>query len=153
MPTVWRIVKRRYVDSAFDEEGARKFGGRWNSPGVPLVYAAGSRALGLLEVLAGLGSVRPLPRYVLISATFDDSLLLPISPDHLPSGWRKSPPTPSTQRIGDTWAEEGRSAVLQVPSAIIPEEHNYLLNPAHPDFRRIQIGRAEEITIDSRLLR
>ena len=153
MPTVWRIVKNRYAGSAFDGEGARKYGGRWNSPGVPLAYASGTRALCLLEVLVGLGSVRPLPSYVLIPATFDDSLVLPVPLHDLPPDWRKSPPSPSTQGIGDRWAHQGTSAVLRVPNVIVPEEHNYLLNPAHPDFRLVQTGPPEEITIDSRLLR
>lgn len=147
------MVKKRYAGSAFDGEGARQYGGRWNSPGVPLVYASGTRALCLLEILAGLGSVRPLPSYVLIPAIFDDALVLPVTSNHLPPDWRKSPPTPSTQGIGDSWADQGTSAVLRVPSAIVPDEHNYLLNPAHPDFRLVQIGPSEEITIDSRLLR
>jgi len=153
MPTVWRIVKNRYASSAFDGEGARTFGGRWNSPGVPLVYTSGTRALCLLEVLAGLGSVRILPSYVLISATFDDALVLPVSPDHLPQDWRRSPPSASTQRIGDVWADQRRSAVLRVPSVIVPDEHNYIVNPAHPDFKSVEVGPPEDISIDSRLLR
>lgn len=153
MPTVWRIVKNRYASSAFDGEGARKFGGRWNSPGVPLAYASGTRALCLLEVLAGLGSVRPLPSYVLISASFDDALVLSVSLDQLPPDWRRSPPPPATQRIGDAWADQRTSAVLRVPSVIVPDEHNYLFNPAHPDFQHVQVGPPEEITLDSRLLR
>jgi RES domain-containing protein len=153
MTTAWRIVKKRHAGSAFDGEGARQYGGRWNSPGFPVAYASETRALCLLEVLAGLRSVSPLPGYVLISATFDDSLVLPVPQESLPSDWRQSPPPPSTQRIGDEWANQARSAILRVPSVIVPDEHNYLLNPAHPDFRHIQIGSPEETTIDSRLLR
>ena len=117
------------------------------------MYTSGTRALCLLEVLAGLGSVRVLPSYVLISATFDDALVRPVSLDHLPQDWRRSPPSTSTQRIGDVWADQRRSAVLRVPSVIVPDEHNYIVNPAHPDFKRVQVGPPEEISIDSRLLR
>jgi len=152
MPTAWRIVKKHHADSAFDGEGARQHGGRWNSPGTPIAYASETRALCLLEVLTGLGSVKPLHSYVLIPVTFEDSLVLPVPQEHLPPDWRQSPPPPSTQRIGDDWADQGRSAILRVPSVIVPDEHNYLLNPAHPDFRHIRIGSPEEITIDSRLL-
>lgn len=152
MPTAWRIVKKRHADSAFDGEGARRYGGRWNSPGTPVVYASDTRALCLLEVLTGLGSAKPVRSYVLIPVTFDDSLILSIQPNDLPSEWRQSPPTPSTQGIGDEWADNLRSAILRVPSAIVPEEFNFLLNPAHPDFRRIQIGTPQDFTIDSRLL-
>lgn len=89
----------------------------------------------------------------MIPAAYDDSLVLPVPQDSLPPDWRQSPPPPSTQRIGDEWADQERSAILRVPSVIVPDEHNYLLNPAHLDFRHIRIGSPEEITIDSRLLR
>jgi RES domain-containing protein len=153
MPTAWRIVKKRHAESAFDGEGARQYGGRWNSPGIPIAYASETRALCLLEVLAGLGSVRPLQSYVLVPVTFDDSLVLSVPQDRLPSEWRQSPPPPSTQWIGDEWASQERSAILRVPSVIVPDEHNYLLNPLHPNFQHIQIGSPEAITIASRLLR
>jgi RES domain-containing protein len=152
MSTAWRIVKKRHTDSAFDGEGARRYGGRWNSPGTPVVYVSDTRALCLLEVLAGLGSVKPVQSYVLIPVTFDDSLVLPVQPNDLPSEWRQSPPAPSTQGIGDEWADQLRSAILRVPSAIVPEEFNYQLNPAHPDFGRVQIGDPQDFTIDTRLL-
>lgn len=151
MPTAWRIVKKRHADSAFDGEGARRYGGRWNSPGTPVVYVSDTRALCLLEVLAGLVSVKPVQSYVLIPVTFEDSLVLSVEPTDLPSEWRQSPPPPSTQRIGDDWADNLTSAILRVPSAIVPE-FNYLLNPVHPDFRRIQIGSHQDFTVDSRLL-
>jgi RES domain-containing protein len=153
MPIAWRIVKKRHAESAFDGEGARQYGGRWNSPGIPIAYASETRALCLLEVLAGLGSIRPLQSYVLIPATFDDSLVLSVPQGRLPPDWRQSPPPPSTQKIGDEWASQERSAILRVPSVIVPDEHNCLLNPVHPDFKHIQIGSPEPITIDSRLLR
>jgi RES domain-containing protein len=153
MPIAWRIVKKRHADSAFRGEGARQYGGRWNSPGIPIAYASETRALCLLEVLAGLGSIRHLQSYVLIPATFDDSLILSVVQERLRADWRQSPPPPSTQQIGDEWASLEQSAILRVPSVIVPDEHNYLLNPVHPDFQHIRIGSPEEITIDSRLLR
>lgn len=152
MPTAWRIVKRRHAGSAFDGEGARRYGGRWNSPGTAVVYSSETRALCLLEVLAGLRSVKPLHAYVLIPATFEDSLVLPIQPANLPADWQENPPHPSTQQIGDTWVDQEESAILQVPSAIVPDEYNYLFNPLHPDFDRIEIGSPQDITLDSRLL-
>lgn len=152
MPTAWRIVKKRHADSAFDGEGARRYGGRWNSPGTPVVYVSDSRALSLLEVLTGLRSVKPIQSYVLIPVTFDDSLVLAVQPEELPDDWRQSPPRPSTQRIGDDWVDRKTSAMLRLPSAIVPEECNYLLNPNHPDFLKLQIGEPRDFTIDSRLL-
>jgi RES domain-containing protein len=153
MPEAWRIVKKRHVQSAFDGEGARQYGGRWNSPGTAVIYASQSRALCLLEVLAGIRSVKPIDAYLIIPIRFDDSLLTQVEPDDLPAEWRQSLPPPWTQRIGDRWAEEQGSVILRVPSSIVPDEYNYLINPAHPDFARVEIGTPEELSIDSRLLR
>jgi RES domain-containing protein len=151
--TAWRIVKRRYVGAAFDGEGARRFGGRWNSPGTAVVYVSESRALALLEVLAGLRSVAPLPAYAMIPATFDKSLVRPIEQGALPSEWSRSPPLPAVQRIGDEWVARRESAVLRVPSVIVPDEYNYLLNPAHPAFNQITTGEPLNVAVDPRLVR
>jgi RES domain-containing protein len=152
MPTAWRIAKKRHAGSAFDGEGARRFGGRWNSPGTAVIYVAQSRALALLEVLVGLRSLTPTSSYVLIATTFDDALIDALGPDELPEDWRTSPPPSSTRRIGDHWVGERRSAVLRVPSVIVPGEFNHVLNPAHPDFGRIAIGEPHELAIDPRLI-
>lgn len=151
MTTAWRIVKKRHVSSAFDGEGAGKYGGRWNSPGTPVVYASETRALSLLEILVGIRSTQPLGAYVLIPTRFETSFVNTVELEGLPDDWRKSPPHPSTQRIGDLWVADHASAVLRVPSAIVPDEFNYVLNPAHPDFARVQIGAPQELTIDPRL--
>jgi RES domain-containing protein len=153
MSEAWRIVKRRHAQAAFDGEGARRYGGRWNSPGTSVIYASQSRALCLLEVLAGIRSVKPIDAYVIFPIRFDDSLLARIEPGDLPAEWRQSPPPASTQRIGDQWATAQRSAILRVPSSIVPDEYNYLMNPAHPDFAQVKIGSPEELSNDSRLLR
>lgn len=153
MVTAWRIVKKRYWSTAFDGEGARRYGGRWNSPGTRVVYLAESRALAALEVLVGIRSPGPLPAYVLASVRFDESLVETVSRSSLGSHWREIPPHRSTQRIGDDWTAGGRSAVLGVPSVIIPDELDYLLNPIHPDFESIVIGGPEEFTFDRRLIR
>lgn len=153
MPRAWRIVKKRHEKRAFDGEGARLYGGRWNSPGIPAVYASESRALATLEVLAGLQTNSPLPGYVLIPAEFDDSLVEVIELNEVPADWRKSPPAPSTQRLGDDWIARGEFAVLQVPSALVPKESNYVLNPRHPDFSAIHVGEPEPLSMDPRLLR
>ncbi|HUF49868.1 MAG TPA: RES domain-containing protein [Longimicrobiales bacterium] len=151
--TAWRIVKKRHAESAFDGEGARRYGGRWNSPGTAVVYACESRALCLLEVLAGLRTVNPLDAYVLIPITFDESSILSLEVNDLPAEWRRYPPHASTQQAGDDWARDKRSVMLRVPSVIVPQEFNYLLDPAHPDFRHIDIGRPQELSIDVRLVR
>src|SRR5687768_1272646 len=134
MITSWRIVKARHADSAFDGEGARLLGGRWNSPGAPVVYTAGSAALAALEMLVHLGKGALLPSYVLISCSFDRALLSRLDPARLRPQWRSYPAPPELQAIGDEWLKSGRSAVFEVPNAIIATEANYLLNPRHGDF-------------------
>lgn len=151
MLQAWRIVKERYVATAFDGDGARRYGGRWNTPGVPAVYASETRALAILEVLAGLGSAAPLPAYVIARAEFDPGLVEAIDPPDLPADWNRYPPGAASQRIGDRWLAEARSAVLAVPSAIVPQERNFLLNHLHPDFGRVRIGPPEPFAFDPRL--
>jgi RES domain-containing protein len=73
-------------------------------------------------------------------------------PKKLPTEWRTSPPGPATMELGDRWVREARSVVLAVPSTIIPSERNFLVNPAHPDFRRLHIHKPVEFAFDSRLL-
>jgi RES domain-containing protein len=140
MPRAWRIVKARHAGNAFDGEGGRLYGGRWNSPGVPAIYASESRALATLEVLAGLQANSPLQGYVLIPVEFDHSLVVTLKWDELPANWKQNPPAPSTQRLGDDWIARGESVVLQVPSALVPMESNYVLNPHHPDFTAVRVS-------------
>jgi RES domain-containing protein len=151
MVTAWRMVKGRHASSAFDGEGARRFGGRWNSPGTVAVYASESRALAMLEVLAGIGTVGVLASYVLIGVRFAESLVRILDPEALPEGWRAYPPPAAAQRVGDAWIRGATSPVLRVPSVLVPKESNYLLNPLHPDFGRLKIARPELVAIDPRL--
>jgi len=145
----WRIVKAKHAATAFSGEGARLFGGRWNSPGVSLVYTSSTQALAALESLVHLNPP-VLFQYAVIPVEFDAALVEKVSA--LPAGWRDSPAPPSTQALGDAWAAQARSAVLELPSVIIPGESNFLLNPAHPDFRKIVIGKPAPFAFDPRLL-
>ena len=116
------------------------------------MYVSESRALATLEILAGLPSVAPMPSYVLVGVAFDEEDVTELALEELDSGWHRSPPTFATQRIGDEWLDAGASAVLRVPSAVVRGEYNFLLNPAHLDFPRIQIGTPETLYLDPRLL-
>ncbi len=149
--TAWRIVKARHARSAFNGEGARLFGGRWNNKGTPMVYAAGSQSLAVLEMLVHLEAAELLGHYVLIPVTFDHRLARTLAARSLPAGWRRSPAPAATRRIGDRWVNAAQSAVLQVPSVLVPGESNYLINIVHPDFRKISIGRAQAYAVDPRL--
>ncbi len=153
MITAWRIVKARRADTAFDGEGARSLGGRWNSPGSPLVYTAGSAALAALEMLVHLGTGAILPAYVLISCSFDEALVARLDRSRLPLNWRSYPAPPELQLIGNEWLKNGTSAVLEVPNAIIATESNYLLNPQHADVASIHVAGPQAFDFDLRLLR
>jgi RES domain-containing protein len=150
--TAWRIVKARHAAAAFDGEGARLYGGRWNSRGVPVVYTAASPALAALEMLVHLGTSGVLPAYVSIKCSFDESIVLRLDRHRLPKDWRSSPAAPELALVGDAWLKDGTSAVLEVPNAIIPAESNYLLNPRHRDFTSIALDRPQPFEFDLRML-
>jgi RES domain-containing protein len=150
MATSWRVVKQRFAFQAFDGEGARISGGRWNNAGRAVVYTAASTSLGLLEKLVhtekGL-----LPFYVTIPVTFDADLVEIVEPQELPASWRSLPAPVELQRIGNEWVDSMRSCILEVPSIIVPHESNYVLNPKHPDFESLEIGAPIDLEVDSRL--
>ena len=147
----WRIVKAKHGDDAFSGEGAFRYGGRWNSPGTRLVYVSASLSLAALEMLVHLPAGAPFA-FGTFRVHFDASLVEHLETSALPEDWREGPPSPSTQAIGDGWTRATRLAVLAVPSAIIPEEKNFLLNPAHPDFLKVTIDTMRPFAFDRRLL-
>ena len=149
--TAWRIVKARHVASAFDGEGARVEGGRWNSPGTPVVYTSQSGALASLELLVHLGRGSMLLAYVLIPCTCEDAVVSRLDRQRLPKNWRSYPAPPELQLIGDEWVKNGTTAVLDVPSAVIETESNYLLNPRHRDFQAIRVMDPQPFEFDLRL--
>jgi len=153
MLTAWRITKRKHARNAFTGEGAREFGGRWNNPGTAIVYTAQSQSLAALEMLAHLDSSELLRKYVLIGVEFDQSLISAVGPAALPRNWRSDPAPPEIRSIGDNWVLSGSSTILQVPSALVPAENNFLLNPAHQDFARLRFGKALAFLFDPRLKR
>lgn len=148
----WRIVKKKFRDIAFTGEGAAKFGGRWNSIGTPVTYVAESLSLATLEILAGGCQLTTMTNYIKIPVEFDSSLVETVSIETLPDEWHAYPSCESSHIIGDTWAKEKRSVILKVPSAVIQEEYNYLINPFHPDINMVKIGKPEHLLIDERLL-
>jgi RES domain-containing protein len=151
--TAWRLVKARHAATAFDGEGARVEGGRWNSPGTPVVYASQSAALAALELLVHLGRASMLLAYVLIRCTLDERRVSRLDRARLPKNWRSYPAPPDLQRIGDEWVTSRASAALEVPSAIVETESNYLLNPLHADFPVIRIEDPVPFAFDLRLLK
>ncbi len=147
----WRIVESRYKNKAFSGDGARFYGGRWNSKGVAVIYTAGSLALAAIEMVVNLPSPKLLEAFVRIPVDFDADLVESLPPVKYPRNWQHRPISPVTKAIGDRWIKQLRSLVLKVPSVVVPEEFNYLINPAHPDFARIEIGRPVVYHFDPRL--
>jgi len=152
MIRAWRIVKTRYSADAFSGEGARLYGGRWNSSGIAMVYTAGSESLATLELLVHLDNTSVLPSFSICPVDFDDSLVELIDPATLPRSWRQAPAPISLQAVGDDWISRGSSVVLRVPSAVIESEYNYLINPAHLDFKKLVIGGLKVLKLDRRLI-
>ena len=149
----WRLVKERHAETAFDGEGARIYGGRWNSPGRRVVYTSGSLALAALETLVHLDAASPLPRFLAFSLQLarDD-----IEQVRLPATYAIHGPLPSlreTRRLGDEWIEAGRHVAFLAPSAIVPQEFNILLNPLHKRFPQLSITPPVAFAIDGRLRR
>jgi RES domain-containing protein len=147
----YRITKRRHVLSAFSGEGAKAYGGRWNRPGTPVVYAAQSRALAALEALAHFGGAERRIAFVIFEIDIPDELILRLDVSTLPPDWRSPEPRAGTQDVGSDWQSHARSAALMVPSVLIPQEHCVLLNPEHPDTTLLMVGYPEAFEFDGRL--
>lgn len=149
----YRIIKEKFANTAFTGEGARLYGARWSSKGIPIVYAAENRSLAVLEMLVGLEDTGVLPSYVIFEVEFEQKLVEVLKDDDLPKDWQLFPHPISTQKIGDRWYAQARSAILSVHSAVIPAERNFLINPRHLDFKEIIISDQFPLDIDPRLLR
>lgn len=147
----FRIVKKRHALTAFSGDGARAYGGRWNFPGAPMVYAAHTRALAALESLAHYGGAERRLEFVTFEIEIPDKLAIRVEAGALPRDWRKDDPGTSTQELGSDWQRGGRSAVLVVPSVLVPPESCVLLNPEHPDIDKIMVMYPEPFTFDARL--
>lgn len=130
--------------------GASLYGARWNHKGTPVIYTAESRALCALEVLVNADELAD--DYISISIEIpDDLLMVSVSVADLPTGWDSYPSIEETHDIGTNWAKAMATVVLSVPSAVIPREQNYILNPAHPDFARIVFSSPATFYFDDRL--
>lgn len=131
---LYRLVHHKWAAQAFDGEGAKLYGGRWNSKGQLCVYTAGSEALAILEILVHLNNRNTLKQYKLFQLTIAADDVLSVSPPHLPVNWQQQPASTDTARIGDSWLAQKASLALSVPSVLAPREKNILLNPQHPHF-------------------
>lgn len=150
--TVWRLCAAKYAANAYSGEGAELHGGRWSPPGRRAAYCAESRSLAIVEVLANAEEpdrLRHIP-WVFVAAQLPESAIE--KPTRYPANWRQFPHPPDTQAFGSAWLDAGDRLALRVPSAVVPGEFNYLLNPRHPAFAGVEILRPEPYTFDSRLI-
>lgn len=132
-------------------EGARLFGGRWNSPGLAAIYLGDSIALAAMELLVHLGNIDVLRTYRKMPVYIPERLVMHIDATELPRQWEYGPRS-TTRAIGDPWLRGNDSAVLQVPSAVVSGETNYLVNPNHADFSTIEAGPVSDFRYDRRLV-
>ena len=149
--TGWRIVPADKAKTAFDGEGARLYGGRWNPAGVPMVYASEHESLAALELRVHIDKTSMRKLYKSFAFHFEEELMEVFRVSALPKEWMQEPPAPSLQRLGGDWATSGRSVILAVPSVIIPGERNYLINPRHRDFAKLRIDPPRDFAFDQRL--
>jgi RES domain-containing protein len=149
---VWRLCKREHA--AFDGEGARRACGRWNRRGTRMVYTSGSLSLAALEILVHADPALLPPDLVAIPADIPEAIEIErLNERGLPRDWRRTPAPEALARLGTEWITAARTAVLSVPSAVVPKELNYLINPEHPDFPKIRRGDAQPFSLDPRLHR
>jgi RES domain-containing protein len=150
---LWRLTKMKHVAAALDGEGARLVGGRWNSAGRRAVYLSEHLSLAALEVLVHANKAN-LPEHAAIALEVPNDLAVHApSLSELPSNWRDRDAPQSTREFGDAWLERGTEALLRVPSVVVPDEANYLLNPIHPDAARIVRQTVASFQFDPRLLK
>jgi RES domain-containing protein len=152
--TVFRLGKSAYRAQLFSGQGGLYASGRWTSRGHPVVYTSATISLAVLEYTANYRRRGWVPATVLGRASVPAGVKIEVvSLDDLPSKWFEADPPPQLQSIGGKWLRRGKTAVLQVPSAIVTEEWNYLLNPLHADFRKLSFSVAKSFRFNWRVAR
>ncbi|MBC8048134.1 MAG: RES family NAD+ phosphorylase [Fimbriimonadaceae bacterium] len=148
---VYRITRKKY-SADLSGSGARLYGGRWNSIGKNVVYTSESISLAALEVLANM-TVDSIPDDLqLITIKFADTIrITTIKLNQLPNNWSNAEPSYQLKKVGDLWLKKNKTLILKVPSAIIPQEHNYLINPSHLFFSKIKITDISDFSFDKRI--
>lgn len=148
---IYRLAVESYKED-LSGAGAKIYGGRWNVPGFAAIYTAENISLAVLEILVNADKTNIPPGYFLLKLQVPDSLLFKLIPHQsLKEKWYND--FEYTQFIGTNFLASGKEAVLKMPSAIVKEEYNYLLNPAHADFKKITIRETTHFDLDIRLLK
>ncbi len=145
-------MRRTYARNPFDGEGAYRYGGRWSSPGIRLSYASEHQSLAMLEYFVHLDKDDPPGDLVLAIAEIPDDLTREqLEVSDLPANWRAAVAPFELARFGDEFAQDGEHCLLLVPSVLAPNENNYLINAAHPDYKRIVVRELEPLACDPRM--
>lgn len=151
---LFRLTKTGFVSACFDGEGARLYGGRWNSKGLPCVYLGTTRAICVLETLVHLNNEQKLPLFSMLQLTVPEQLVSTLAPSDWPKDWALDPAPSSTKEIGDSWLSGCSSLILLVPSSVVSGEWNALFNPAHPEAKSVvSAAKTIEFNLDPRLIK
>ena len=148
---VYRLIRAPWVSQALTGEGARRYGGRWNPKGVPMVYTASTLSLAALETLVHFAIDTAPVDYVALTIRVPDDAVQRMAKTELPPDWNAAPSPATCQQVGARWAAEAQSLGLAVPSTVVPSETNILLNPLHHDFPIATLEKQEPFLFDSRL--
>ena len=154
MTRVYRILRKPFSKNPFDGEGAYRFGGRWSNPGTRIAYGAEHLSLAMIEYFMHLDPRDPPKDLVLATADVPDSVpRVVVARKRLPEGWRRTPAPAELAEIGDRFVRDGRATILMVPSALAPEESNWLINPRHAEFSKVRVRPVEKFEYDERFFR
>lgn len=153
MISAWRLVNKHRAAAAFSGDGARRYGGRWNNKGQKAVYVADSLALATLEIMVHAIVYEDLYSYLYFEVQFSQDLVRTSDGASLPRNWRKDPAPTACKQFGDKWLESKSKPILKVPTVVLPEGYNYIINPDHPDFEQIKINEPKPFNLDSRIVR
>jgi len=150
---VFRLIQEKYSPD-WDGKGAELIGRRWNSKGVPMIYTSESRALCTAEIAVHIALGSAPAEYILLTINIPDNTeISEIDLISLPQGWRKFPFDEFSRKLGDDLIQQNQFLVMKVPSAVIPGDFNYLINPRHPDFEKIKIIKSEPYEFDERFFK
>ncbi len=147
---VYRIANCRYIND-LSGKGAAMYGGRWNSKDVYMLYTAESAALALLETIVHIGRI-PEQGFCMITIQLPDDKIEITDIDKLPANWHKNPAPDGLKMIGDNFITASKKLTMKVPSVIMPEGYNLLINTHHHEFKKVKIINSRTLTIDDRLL-
>jgi RES domain-containing protein len=151
---VFRVLRAAYARAPFDGEGAYRYGGRWSSPGTRLAYTSEHQSLAMLEYFVHLDPEDAPDDLMLATADVPDDLSRKrLQAGQMPSHWRETPAPPELTQIGDEFVKKAETCLLLVPSALAVNENNWLINPQHPEFKRITLQEPEPLRYDPRMFR